>query len=252
MPTNRPTTFLLVHGSWHAGWCWDLLAERLRDAGQRVLAPDLPGHGGRPLTRPNAPTLEAVDDLVALADAEPRPVVLVGHSSGGMLVSEVARKRPERVAAAVYLAAFHLPVGKVPRDVMRPDDGSLLMDALRIDPCSGHTSIRPEAAGDLFYHDCPPDLAAWAISRLEPEASLRVAQGGRADLAEPDVPCVTILTLEDRALPIATQRRMAEAMPCAAVHELATGHSPFLSDPDGLAAILLEVGARFGAASSGD
>ena len=242
----EPATFLLVHGSWHTGDCWDLVADRLRVAGHRVLAPDLPGRGGAAAAANGQPTVDAVAGLVSLVDGEAEPVVLVGHSSGGMLVSEVARQRPERVTAAVYLAAFHLPPGQLPRDAIRPEDGSRLGQAIQVEPCSGRTTIRSEQAAALFYHDCAPELAAAAVGRLVPEPPVRATHAGAQAADVVAVPCATILTLDDRALPIASQRRMAEALPCALAYEMATGHSPFLAAPDALADILLEIAGKVG------
>ena len=233
--------FLLVHGSWHTGDCWNLVADRLRATGHRVLAPDLPGRGDVPLSANGQPTVDAVARLVGMVDGEAEPVVLVGHSSGGMLVSEVARRRPDRVAAVVYLAAFHLPPGQLPRDAIRPEDGSRLGAAIQVEPCSGRTTIRAEQATELFYHDCAPGLAAAAVARLVPEPPVRADPAARQAGGDSDVPCATILTLDDRALPIASQRRMAAALPCALTYEMATGHSPFLSAPETLADILREI-----------
>ena len=64
-------------------------------------------------------------------------MILVGHSSGGMIISEVARRQPNSVAALVYLAAFLLPTGATPRDVMGDESGSLLPDAMVVDPTAG-------------------------------------------------------------------------------------------------------------------
>src|SRR5690348_17193003 len=162
-------TFLLIHGGWHGAWCWERLEPALRRAGHAVIAPDLPGHGADPT--PPSPDLPAryapfVADRLRTA---PEPVILVGHSSGGMIASEAARLAPERVAAIVYLAAFLLPPGATPRDAIREEDGSLLREALIVDPAAGVTIVRPDAAPAVFYADCPPDLAAWATARLQPE-----------------------------------------------------------------------------------
>lgn len=105
--------------------------------------------------------------------------------------------------------------------------------------------MRPERARDVFYHDCDDAVAAWAIGRLQPEPivprtaapdgpSRTAARFGR-------VPRAYIECLDDRALGLATQRRMRAALPCARVYELPTGHSPFLSAPDALAQQLLDV-----------
>jgi pimeloyl-ACP methyl ester carboxylesterase len=237
------STFLFVHGGWHGGWCWQRVAQRLAAAGHRVLTPDLPGHGADPTPVSARPWERYVPSLLDIVETQREPVILVGHSSGGMLISEVARRQPDKVAALVYLAAFLLPRGANPGDVMDEGSGSLLTEALTIDLEAGTTTVRPAMVREVFYHDCPTDVAAWAASQLRPEPVIpRGAaprdEGASADIA---VPRVYLETTQDRALPIAMQRRMEAAMPCDAVFTLETSHSPFLSQPERLADILVRI-----------
>ncbi|MBO0690864.1 MAG: alpha/beta fold hydrolase, partial [Candidatus Dormibacteraeota bacterium] len=161
--------FVLVHGGWHGAWCWDRLRPWLSAAGARVVAPDLPGHGEdrTPLAR-LTPTssVERVADAVRAEDA---PVVLVGHSSGGMLVSAVGDLLPERIAALVYVSAFLLPAGVTPPAVMRDDGESLLPSSLVVDGDGRTASLRREDARQVFYADCDDEVANWALDRLQPE-----------------------------------------------------------------------------------
>ena len=237
------SAYLLVHGGWHGGWCWQRVAPLLAATGHRVLTPDLPGHGADPMPVSARPWERYVPSLLDVVDAQREPTILVGHSSGGMLISEVARRRPDHIAALVYLAAFLLPRGATPGDVMDEERGSLLTEALTIDPAAGMTAVRPEMAREVFYHDCPAAVAAWAASQLRPEPMI---PHGEAPLDAPSpgdiaVPRVYIETTEDRALPIAVQRRMHAAMPCDVVFTLETSHSPFLSQPERLADILARI-----------
>jgi pimeloyl-ACP methyl ester carboxylesterase len=238
------STYLFVHGAWHGGWCWQRVAPLLAGAGHRVLTPDLPGHGADPMPVSARPWERYVPSLLAVVDAQREPVILVGHSSGGMLISEVARQRPEKSAVLVYLAAFLLPRGATPEEVMDEGSGSLLTEALTIDREAGTTMVRPAMAREVFYHDCPSHVAAWAASQLRPEPLIPRGEGASANSASADitVPRVYIETTQDRALPIAVQRRMVAAMPCDAVFTLETSHSPFLSQPERLADILARIG----------
>ena len=171
--------------------------------------------------------------------AQPEPVILVGHSSSGMQVSAVAELAPQDVRTLVYIAAFLLPNGVLPPDVMRDDHESVLRDHLVLD--NGHLTVsEPE---QVLFEDCSPEVAAWASAQLVaepalppggPEVLLRQQNFGR-------VPRVYIECLNDRALGITTQRRMHSALPCAQVHSLPSGHSPFLSMPDRLAACLQDL-----------
>ncbi len=103
-------TFVLVHGSWHGGWCWSRLAPLLEAAGHRVLAPSLTGHGDRKhLLSPAVGLNTHVEDVVNLIEYEDlRDIVLVGHSYGGMVISGAADRVSARVSLLVYLDA-HVP-----------------------------------------------------------------------------------------------------------------------------------------------
>lgn len=241
-------TFLLVHGSWHGGWCWDKVAPLLRAAGHAVLAPDLPGHGDdwpSARVRPQGHYVPFIREILA---AQPEPVVLVGHSSGGMLISAVAEKCSAKIAALVYLAAFLLPSGVAPLTVMRDDHESILAVSLDVDTVRGLSTVRPECARAVFYADCDETDAAWATGRLVPEPLISPGVGmpppaqGAVTVA---LPRVYIETREDKALGLATQRKMYAAIPCEKIFSLATSHSPFLTAPASLAAALDAVAAAY-------
>src|SRR5688572_25619526 len=116
------STYVMIHGAWHGGWCWDKVRRRLEDAGHRVVTPDLPGHGDD-RTETAAVTLDAYAGRVCEAlDAQAEPVILVGHSMGGVIITAAAERRPEKVRALVYLCAF------------LPGDGDTLMALANQDP----------------------------------------------------------------------------------------------------------------------
>jgi pimeloyl-ACP methyl ester carboxylesterase len=239
-------TFVLVHGGWHGAWCWERVSPLLHRAGHRVVAPDLPAHGKDLTTPADRPVERYVPSVCEVVEAQPEPVILLGHSSGGMIISDVARQRPEHVAALVYLAAFLLPPGVAPPAMMRDDTESLLPASLVVDHQRKVVTVKQECATQVFYADCTDDVAAWAISLLTPEPlippdltdapSSAVDEANGAAIARFYVEC-----LQDRALGPATQRRMYTAIPCRKVYSLPTSHSPFLSAPDDLAACLLDI-----------
>jgi len=168
-------TFVLIHGAWHGGWCWDEVAPLLRKAGHTVVAPDLPGMGKdkTPLEKVNLSAWTMfVTDIVAQSFES---VVLVGHSRGGIVISEVAQLVPDRIQTLVYLAAFLVPNGKTLADMLavgpaRPvSEGAVQMDQSdageRIVDLGqhGHTStIAPAKVVPVFYNTTPEPLAARA------------------------------------------------------------------------------------------
>ncbi len=111
--TGTRRAFLLVHGAWHGGWCWNRVADILRARGHRVFAPSLTGLGDRAHLFSIDITLKThVDDVLSVIEAEElSDFVLVGHSYGGIVISFAADALGSRVAHYVYLDAT------VPRDM---------------------------------------------------------------------------------------------------------------------------------------
>jgi pimeloyl-ACP methyl ester carboxylesterase len=233
------TTFVLVHGAWHGGWCWEKLAPLLEAQGHRVLAPDLPGHGAdrTPIAgvRLDAYT-KRICDVIA---AEREPVVLVGHSMGGVVISSVAERVPERLRTLVYLAAFLIGDGESVGSAARGDAESILGGYFEVAPDGLSCTVKAEGVKPSFYAECDEADIAHARARLVPQAlepfnavlHWTEARAGR-------VPRVYVECLRDRAIGIAKQRSLVAALPCAKVITLDTDHSPFYSTPTELAAHL--------------
>jgi pimeloyl-ACP methyl ester carboxylesterase len=91
---------VLLHGSWHGAWCWFKVAPRLREAGHRVHAPDLPAHGRDWRIARGRITLDTMArSVTGLIDRLPGPALLVAHSRGGIVASTVAQMRPQRAVS---------------------------------------------------------------------------------------------------------------------------------------------------------
>jgi pimeloyl-ACP methyl ester carboxylesterase len=238
------STFVLIHGGWHAAWCWLRVVCLLEKSGHRVIAPDLPAHGSDSTPLAARPYEMYVPKVCSLLDDLDDRAILVGHSSGGMIITEACRYSGDHVKALVYLSAFLLPSGKTPRDVMNMDSESLLAKCLRIDTAKGISVVREECAKSVFYGDCSEEDAAWAIRQLQPEPLIppgpAVLGPGSHQSTRP-VPKFFIECLEDKALSPRLQRWMYTESPCDAVDSLPTSHSPFLSAPDELARHLLAI-----------
>lgn len=239
--------FVLVHGAFHGGWCWEPLIAELSAAGHTVQAPDLPG-SGEDVTPLADVTLDAYAQRICDRLAEqPEPVTLVGHSMGGVAITQAAARCPERIARLVYVAAF------------LPADGQSLVDLASLPEGAGDgvqanmvvegeppVATMPQgAARDVFYGECAPEQAAWALERLRGQpvvpftTPVDLAAGGNGARPAP----AYVVAARDRAIPPALQRRMAHHGRAADVVELDSDHSPFLSRTSDLAALLERLAA---------
>lgn len=233
--------YVLVHGSWHGRWVWERVVPFLVAGGHEVAAPDLAGRGEDRRTPAEITLEDHVDLVVEALEASAGPVILVGHSFGGFVISHAAERVPDRVEQLVYLAAFLLRNGETVLGVA----GSVppAVPHLDVREDAGLIAVRPDAAREVFYGDCSAEDAERAAALLVPEAL--APRRTPAELTEERfgrVPRIYIETLEDRALPIALQRRMHAALPCREVVSLEVGHSPFLSMPRTLADRLMDLG----------
>jgi len=236
--------FILVHGAWHDARCWELVAPLLVAAGHRVRTPDLPGHGNSKLP-PTRSTLKAyVEHIGAEIDAAGEPVVLIGHSMGGMVVTAVAAAQPHQLLHLVYLCGYLPRNGDSVFALIARNRGHEPLTAIELalqmsdDKRSCH--IADDAIVPLFYGEAEPAVAATARQRFAPQGSLPLAAELDYDEAAlATVPCSYIVCTRDRVIPAHHQRRMLATAPHCRALELASDHSPFYSHPAALAALLL-------------
>lgn len=238
--------FVLVHGAWHGAWCWERVVPLLESHGHRVIAPDLPGMGDD-RTPLGEVTLELWAQFVAaLVRQQPEPVVLVGHSRGGIVVSQAAEYVPDRIQTLVYLAAFLVPDGRTLLDTMRripPRPES--KDSLIFAPDGATSTIAPDAVKRVFYNTTPDEWVARAAALSGPEPMVSFTTPLQVtDERYGSVDRVYIECTQDRAIAPLLQSMMVADMPCRQVIMMDTDHSPFYSAPDLLAAHLLAIAAN--------
>ena len=163
------STFVLVHGSWHGAWCWHRVTPLLEQLGHAVLTPDLPGHGGD-LTPVGALSLRAYADRLGVTiDAAGEGVVLVGHSLGGMVISQAAEDQPGQVRALVYVAGLLPGDGQSLADLTQGDDESLLTPNCVPSDDGATLSVRDGSLREALYADCPDEDLALARRLMRPE-----------------------------------------------------------------------------------
>jgi len=226
---------VLVHGAWHGAWCWTALQSELDRRGIPSLAIDLPGHGAS--VEPYGDLLGDAAALTALLAKQQRPIVLVGHSYGGAVISQ-ATAGMANVIHLVYLAAFVPDAGEnvISMSATMPEAPSALAGAIKTD--GGFSTIDPAAARDAFYAHCDPMAAVANIARLDLQPFATFTQEA-THASWRSTPSTYVVCTDDAAVHHSHQRLMAAR--CTHVETLDTDHSPFASMPVETAEILARI-----------
>jgi pimeloyl-ACP methyl ester carboxylesterase len=239
-------TMILVAGAMHGAWVWDRVAPLLEAAGHKVVAIDLPGMGGDDSVALGDVTLELWAEAVAAqVRRAAQPVILGGHSRGGLVIGEAAERVPELVRGLIYIAALIVPPGETALSASQLD--AALVSGPEVAK-QALAAMSPERAIAGFYNCCTPQDAAWAASRLEPEPPAPIVTPSQVTWAGwGRLPRAYVECARDRTMTLDRQRLMQAAAPCDPVVQLDTDHSPFLSAPAELAETMLAVARTWGA-----
>lgn len=218
-------TIVLIHGAWHGSWVWSRVIDKLSNDEVYIETVELPSCGDPGDLGDLRDDVEAVRSAI---DAIDGPVVLVGHSYGGMAMTEAAAGA-DNVAHLVYVCAFML------------DEGDSLLGAVggtppgwwRYSPDESYISVDTPMA--VFYNDCATEVAQGAIAHLK-QFSARAPEQTLDAAAWHEVGSTYVICTKDKAIPPEAQEAMSGR--AGTVETLDASHSPFLSRPGELAEIL--------------
>lgn len=229
-------TFVLVHGAFQDSSSWAAVVPLLEAEGHTVIALDLPGHGGDTTPMGEITLASYRDAVIDVIEQQDAPVVLVGHSFGGITISEVAEAMPDRIETLIYVAAY------------LPRTGDSLSSLAALDHNNGFTENNFLLAEDftyatvlesdfltIFCGDCTEAQSAvvMATRQNEPLAALNEP----ATVTEENfgsVRKVYIMTAEDNAASPQIQAFMLSQTPVDRVYALNTSHVPFVTMPEAL------------------
>ncbi|HEY5266433.1 MAG TPA: alpha/beta fold hydrolase [Acidimicrobiales bacterium] len=226
---NEPT-YILVHGAWGGAWCWRDVGLELTNRGVQWTALDLPSstHGAHS----NTYLADDANDVIEVASLE-GPVVLVGHSYGGAVITEAA-DRVANLQRLVYIAALVPTLGQSASEANQElPVRTMLDDAIEID--GDFLRLNSDLAAKAMYQDCTDEVTAWAVSQLTAQsiASLRSPREG----FDVDVHSHYVLCTNDNAIDPSIQQVMSQR--CSEVAMLESGHTPLLSQPSVLCDLIL-------------
>ena len=221
---NRTASIVLVHGVWIDGSSWAEVIKLLAHQGFKVYAAQLP--------------LNSFEDDVAtvhrLLHHVDGPVILVGHSYGGAVISAAGNHR--NVEKLVYISAF------------APDPKQVFGSILGINPPAASLNLSPDEAGylwidaptmqDAIAHDVHRGLVHLPVAVQKPYAA-KLFESSIPDPAWQHKPSFYLVTTDDRILNPKTQHAMANNIK-ATVREVASSHLPLISQPQAVADIIAE------------
>lgn len=234
------STFVLIHGAWHGGWCWKRVTPILRMGGHDVFAPSLTGAGERKhLLSPSVGMDTYVADIINLIEYEElEDVVLVGHSAAGAAISKAAETVHGRLKALVYLDSVVLPSGKSMFDVFPQQWVDQMRGAAKGHGDNNAAPPEKQMIYSFFASDCTDEDKAWVLRMataqpLKPyEDKVDLTKFYGLDISKTYIGC--------KQSPGGLPREVAEKMGLRYV-EINSGHDPMVSRPEELAKILSAV-----------
>ncbi|HEY1998090.1 alpha/beta fold hydrolase [Paraburkholderia sp.] len=237
--TAQPASpYVLVHGAWHGGWCWDAVAQRLRARGHQVFTPTLSGLGERAgLLSPQVGLETFIQDVVDVLERHDlSDVILVGHSFGGVTLTGAADRVPQRIRQLVFLDAVVLSDGQSAFSRLSPEivaaRRQLALETsngltIPVPPASAFGVFEPEQVALLERHCTPHPLKAFE--------DVLTLTGGAGEA----IPKVYIQCVDPVYAPLQSARDFVKAQQGWTWDEIATGHDAMVSAPDLLAEKLL-------------
>jgi pimeloyl-ACP methyl ester carboxylesterase len=235
---EKPTV-VLVHGAFEDAQVWQGVKQGLKADGYDVVAVNLPGRPSSPLPV-NQVSLDLYRETVLQAMTSIKgPVVLVGHSFGGVTISNVAESVPAKVKSLVYVAAYLPKDGESLFTLATSDKDSKVGPHLQIQKDKGIASVDYSARAELFANDAPPEIKKVIpdliidepLAPLATPVHLTAQHFGKVDK-------MYVHTAKDEVVSPSLQKKMVEQTPVRQEVTLNTGHTPFITDvPDLVSAI---------------
>ncbi|XP_076897964.1 methylesterase 17-like [Bidens hawaiensis] len=252
--TSLKPHFVLIHGISGGGWCWYKLKSLMYNSGYKVTCIDLKGAGIDP-SDPN--TIHSFDEynkpLLDFMSSLPhnQKVILVGHSAGGLSVTQATHKFPDKISLAIYVAATMLKNGFVTEQDIKdgvPDlseygDAYDLEFGLVVNQPPTSAIVKKELQRKLLYHMAPLEdyTLASMLLRPGPVSALLSARFPEGNECIEKVPRVYIKTMYDKVIKPKQQENMITKWPPSHVYVLESDHSPNFSSPFALFGLFIKV-----------
>jgi len=231
--------FVLIHGAWHGGWCWDGVVKELVRAGHTAEAPTMPGHNPDD-ERDGIGFENYIDKIVDVLNKQNSPAVLVGHSSAGFLLQSAAPKAPDKIAQLIFLNAFILPDGKCQFDLVPREASEAMTAAAQASPDNSIPVIEDFVRNQLMEGESAK-MQDDLINRLVPQPlALFKSPVSTADFAKLQIPKTVVFCKDDVSLPPGAYLGMAQGLGEFNLIEVSGSHEALFTKPGAVARGLLQ------------
>ena len=222
--------FVLLHGAWHGGWCWDGVIKELEKEGHTAEAPTMPGHNPDD-DRSSIKFDDYVDKIIRVLNRQETPAVLVGHSSAGFLIQSAAPKAPDKIAQLIFLNAFILPDGKSQFDLVPPEAAEGMTAAAKASPDNCVPVIEDFVRNQLMGGETT-DMQDALISRLVSQPiALFTTVISTHNFEELTIPISVVFCKDDASLPPGAYLGMAQGLGDYKLIEVAGSHEALFTTP---------------------
>ena len=235
---KNTNTIVIVHGAWSSSNDWQHVTEDLIAGGNSVIAVNLPGHGSDN-TAISAISFKLYVEEVKKAIGDKQNVVLVGHSFGGIVASQVAEQIPAQIKKIIYVAAYVPKNGESLLSIAKTDAESHVGKNLIVDEKAGIASIRKEGITDVFLADAPKPVADYVSDHLKPEplapltTAVTLTEGNFGKTNK-----VFVFSMNDHTIGYTLQQKMVKDAGIQRLYSLPSSHTPFIMFPHVLAQII--------------
>ena len=243
--STHTKTYILIHGAWGAAWEFDEVKELLSKDGSKVHALDLPGHGDNQKEIADV-TMNAyvdhIDNFISKIDGK---VILVGHSLGGAIISQVAEGNSDKIEKLIYVAAMLPKNGDSPLGLMQSDKYGQLLPRIIFSEDQSYATLDNDMVRELLLHDVTDEKR---LEKIVPDFLVKQAvQPFTAEIEITDgnfgsVPKYYIRASLDKVLTPELQDRMISNWDLEKVFTLNSGHFPITSIAGKLTEVIREIG----------
>lgn len=237
-------TYLLIHGANDGAWVWKKVVPLLQAQGHRVVAIDLPSHGEDKTPAEKVTLEDYTRKVVDIANAQPGPVILVGHSSGGITIAQAAERLGRyKAEKLIFLDGFLPKNGESALSLAEkffppaPAGQPTFEDSFIFDQTGATFTLDTAKVTHFLYHDCSAEDIAFAKSQIGRQPLAPLATPVQlSDASYGAIPKFYIICSEAKN---GNMSQMATNMPTQKTVSIATSHSPFFSRPQALADLVV-------------